>query len=237
MKTVAVCSSRGAPGVTTTCLLLAAQLRASVLVESDLCGGVLAVRYGLGREPGLVTLAAAHPQDPSGWLDHAQDAGGVPVLVGPDSPEAAQSLWRSAGGRLAAIIDEADGTAVVDCGRLWSRVQVLDEADLILVIARPSAEEVVSASHAIESLRRTKHASTAVVLIGDGPYRAPEIQGAVDCPVLGHLPEDRPAAQHLRDGGASSRSLARSRLARAVAGLGETVAPLLTSAPEEVAAR
>lgn len=237
MKTVAVCSSRGAPGVTTTCLLLAAHLQASVLVEADLCGGVLAVRYGLGREPGLVTLAAAHPQDPSGWLEHAQDAGGVPVLVGPDSPEAAQSLWRSAGGRFASIIDEGDGIAVVDCGRLWTRVQLLDEADLVLVVARPSAEEVVSAAHAIESLRRNCSASIALVLVGDGPYRPAEVQGAVDCPVLARLPEDRSAAQHLRDGGASSRALSRSRLARGVAGLGETIAPLVTPAPEKVAAR
>jgi MinD-like ATPase involved in chromosome partitioning or flagellar assembly len=206
-----------------------------VLVEADLCGGVLAVRYGLGREPGLVTLAAAHPQDPSGWLEHAQDAGGVPVLVGPDSPEAAQSLWRSAGGRLAAILDEGHGIAVVDCGRLWSRAQVLDGADLVLVVSRPSAEEVVSTSHAIESLRRSAPVSMAVVLVGDGPYRAAEVQEAVDCPVLDHLPEDRSAAQHLRDGGASSRSLSRSRLARAVAGLGDTIAPLVTSAPGKVA--
>jgi MinD-like ATPase involved in chromosome partitioning or flagellar assembly len=237
MKTVAVCSSRGAPGVTTTCLLLAAQLQASVLLEADLCGGVLAVRYGLGREPGLVTLAAAHPHDPDGWLDHAQDAGGVPVLVGPDSAEAAQSLWRSAGGRLTAIIQEAEGMAVVDCGRLWGRTQILDDADVVLVVTRPSAEEIVSTSHAIGSLHRTKPSSIVVALVGDGPYRASDVQEAVDCPVLCHLPEDRPAAQHLRDGGASRRSLTRTRLVRAVAGLGEALAPIVTSVPEKVSVR
>src|SRR3546814_13554520 len=62
-----------------------------LLVEADLSGGVLAVRYGLGREPGLTSLAAANPTEEGGWLDHAQDAGGVPVLVGPDSPEAAEA--------------------------------------------------------------------------------------------------------------------------------------------------
>ena len=77
MKTVALCSARGAPGVTTTSLLLAARMEGAALVEADLAGGVLAVRYGLGREPGLVTLAASNPAQSGGWLDHAQDAGGV----------------------------------------------------------------------------------------------------------------------------------------------------------------
>ena len=79
MRAVALCSARGAPGVTTTALLVASHLDA-VMVEADLSGGVVAIRYGLGREPGLVTLAAANPHEPGGWLDHAQNAGGIPVL-------------------------------------------------------------------------------------------------------------------------------------------------------------
>ena len=81
MTTVALTSVRGAPGVTTTSLLLASVLEGAVLVEADLTGGVVAVRYQLGREPGLTTLAAANPHDTEGWREHAQDAGGVPVLV------------------------------------------------------------------------------------------------------------------------------------------------------------
>ena len=48
MTTVALTSVRGAPGVTTTSLLLASVLKGSVLVEADLTGGVVAVRP---REP------------------------------------------------------------------------------------------------------------------------------------------------------------------------------------------
>lgn len=85
MTTIALTSIRGAPGVTTTSLLLASVLGGAPVVEVDLSGGVIAVRYELGREPGLTTLAAANPRDPGGWRDHAQDAGGIPVLVGPDA--------------------------------------------------------------------------------------------------------------------------------------------------------
>src|SRR3546814_11529374 len=76
MKTIALASVRGAPGVTTSALLLASRLGGSALVEADLSGGVLAVRYGLGREPGLTSLAPANPTEAGGWLEHAQDAGG-----------------------------------------------------------------------------------------------------------------------------------------------------------------
>ena len=117
MTTVALTSVRGAPGVTTTSLLLASVLEGAVLVEADLTGGVVAVRYQLGREPGLTTLAAANPHDTEGWREHAQDAGGVPVLVGPDAPDAAESLWRSAGDRLALIVGRVDPWVMVDAGR------------------------------------------------------------------------------------------------------------------------
>ena len=63
MKVVALASVRGAPGVTTTSLLLASTFEDAPVVEADLDGGVLAVRYGLGREPGLTTLAAAGPEE------------------------------------------------------------------------------------------------------------------------------------------------------------------------------
>lgn len=223
MKTVALCSARGAPGVTTTSLLLAARMEGAALVEADLAGGVLAVRYGLGREPGLITMAASNPAQSGGWLDHAQDAGGVAVLVGPDSGEAAESLWRSAGERIASVLDRSDGWAVVDAGRVGRRSVVVDSADLVMVLLRPVAEEVVTAAHAIGSLHRSTRGTVSAVLVGDGPYRADDVEQALGCAVLAHLPDDAGTANHLRDGGTSSRAVARSRLARSVAGLGDVI--------------
>jgi len=223
MRTVALCSVRGAPGVTTTSLLLASRLEGAALVEADLAGGVVAVRYGLGREPGLTTLAAANPHAPGAWRDHAQDAGGVPVLVGPDAPEASESLWRTAGDRLATIIGRSDGWAIVDAGRVRIVTSLVKGADLLLVIARPTAEQIVGASHALATLRPVAPEQVAIVLVGDGPYNAVDVESGLGCTVLAHLPDDRSAAEHLVDGRISRSRLARSPLARAVAVLGDGV--------------
>ncbi len=240
MRTVALCSARGAPGVTTTSLLLASHLDA-VLVEADLAGGVVAVRYGLSREPGLVTLAAASPAGPAGWRDHAQDAGGIPVLVGPDAADTAESLWRTAGERLVAALDRSDGWAVVDAGRVWRRTRIVDAADVVLVLARPNAEELVAATHAAAVLNapgiKARGGRVGVVLVGDGPYRPGNIDDALGAPVLAHLPADESTAKHLRDGGTSGRALARSRLSRAVAGLVELLDPSSAPVPEMAAVR
>jgi MinD-like ATPase involved in chromosome partitioning or flagellar assembly len=231
VKTVALCSARGAPGVTTTALLLAARLEGAVLVEADLTGGVVAVRYGLGREPGLVSLAASNPARSGGWLDHAQDAGGVAVLVGPDSGEAAEALWRSAGERIASVLARSDGWAVVDGGGVWRRAPLVDSADLAVVVIRPVAEQVVSAAHAVGTLRRSTRGELAVVLAGDGPYRSGDVADALGYQVLAHLPDDPVTAEHLRDGGASSKAVGRSRLARAVVALGDVIETRLATAP------
>lgn len=236
-----LCSARGAPGVTTTSLLLAARFEDAALVEGDLAGGVLAVRYGLGREPGLVTLAASNPTQPGGWLDHAQDAGGVAVLVGPDSGEAAESLWRSAGERIVSVLARSEGLAVVDAGRLRPQGALVESADLFIVMLRPVAEQVVTSAHAIASLRRSARGPVSAILVGDGPYGARDIEEALGCPVLAHLPHDPDTADHLRDGGTSSRAVARSRLARSIAGVGDVIEVHLDSSapgsPEEVLVR
>ena len=61
---VTVGSVRGSPGVTSWSLLLAAAWPAGpavdrVVLEADPDGGVLGARYGLGVEPGAVSLIAA----------------------------------------------------------------------------------------------------------------------------------------------------------------------------------
>ena len=61
---VTLASVRGSPGVTSWALLLAAAWPAAVdaervVVEADLDGGVLGARYGLGVDPGVVSLIAA----------------------------------------------------------------------------------------------------------------------------------------------------------------------------------
>lgn len=219
MKVISLASVRGAPGVTTTALLLASTFTDGLVVEADLDGGVLAVRYGLGREPGLTTFAASGHDVEGGWRAHAQDAGGVPVLVGPDAPGASASLWRTAGERITHKLVAADGVAVVDAGRLRSPVPLVAASDLLAVLVNPVADQLVALTHLVPTLRQAVRGRVAVVLVGAGPYGAAEVELSVGVSVVGELPNDPDAAEVLRVGGSRSR-LARSQLARAVGALG-----------------
>lgn len=225
MKLVSLASVRGAPGVTTTALFLAATQPDGLVVEADLDGGVLAVRYGLGREPGLTTFAAGGHDD-DGWKTHAQDAGGVPVLVGPDAPGASASLWRTAGERITHKLIAADGMGVVDTGRLRSPVSIVAASDLLAVLANPVADQLVGLTHLVPTLRQTIRGRVGVVLVGAGPYRAEDVERSVGVPVLGELPNDPDAAEALRVGGSRHR-LARSALARSVGALAAEMGSLL----------
>lgn len=235
MKIVTLASMRGAPGVTTTALLLASTLGGAAVVEADLDGGVLAVRYELGREPGLTTFAASGVEGGTDWRAHAQDAGGVPVLVGPDAPAASGSLWRTAGERITHKLVAADGVAVVDAGRLRTVVPVVSASDLLAVLVCPVAEQLVALAHLLPTLHQAIRGRVAVVLVGDGPYAAADVEGPLDVVVLGGLPNDHDAAKTLRDGTASRTRLARSPLARAVAALGAAVSTAVVESEEVTA--
>ena len=226
MKVISLASVRGAPGVTTTALLLASTFTDGLVVEADLDGGVLAVRYRLGREPGLTTFAASGHDAEGGWRAHAQDAGGVPVLVGPDAPGASASLWRTAGERITHKLVAADGVAVVDAGRLRSPVPLVAASDLLAVLVNPVADQLVALTHLVPTLRQAVRGRVAVVLVGTGPYGAAEVERSVGVPVVGELPNDPDAAEVLRVGGPRSR-LARSQLARAVGALSVELASSL----------
>lgn len=235
MSVFLVGSLRGSPGVTTACVLLAGCFARGVVVEADRDGGVLAVRHGLGREPGLTTLAGA--RGPIGWEAHAQSVGGVPVLVGPESLERTGALWSHAGDRLVnALTTPADGDGevdvVVDVGRFassWPPAGLGQVASGVVVVVRPVAEQLVGLT---QHLGRWSAAGwpVGVVLAGVGPYRARDVADGLGVPVLGVLPEDRRAAATLADGG-SARVLARSPLARAV----RTLADTLTDAASDAA--
>lgn len=235
MNIVVLGSLRGAPGVTTTALMVAGGLERSVLVEADLAGGVLAVRYGLGREPGLTTLAAAGPVESDGWRAHAQNAGGVAVLVGPDAAESREALWRRAGQRLGAILDASDAFGVADAGRLTGSVPLLDVASLLVVLVRPVAEHLVALSHCLPRLRQTTRSGVVgAVLVGNGPYRPSDVAQPLGIDVLGVLPDDRRAADLLIDGGRSAGAVGRSRLARAATGVTAAIAGSLQAHPADI---
>ena len=232
MTVIGIGSVRGAPGVTTTSILLAGALGDAALVEADLAGGTIAARYGLGREPGLTTLAASVPLAPDDWRNHAQDAGGVDTITGPDAPASARGLWRRAGTQLGAALTGSDTTVVADLGRIDDDTPLIDEVVLLVVLVQPVTEHLVTLSHHLPALR-PRGEQIGVVLVGDGAYRPADVAGPLEIDVLGALPHDQRAAETLRGGGSAVR-LARSRLVRSAVGLAGAIGGLLADVPDAV---
>lgn len=204
-------------GATTLALAVAAWLERALLVEADADGGVLALRYGLGREPGLVTLAAARDVRADAVFDHAQRLpGGLAAVPAPESPERATHLLRNAGGRLAWLLAALDGVdVVVDAGRLGPSSPAtcfVSSAATTLLVARPRAEELVAGAERVAALAAAG-ATVGMVLVGSGPYTAADVTTHLRCPVLGTIDDDPRAARALAEGG-SRKGLARSALAR-----------------------
>ena len=222
MALVCVTSVRAAPGASTLAVLAAACWpRPVALVEADPSGGALAVRYRLGRTPGLAGLAAAVRRDapPDALWAHSQMLpGDLPVVVAPESGEVTSRILRDAAPALAQWCRQLDGIdVIVDCGRLgvqdvtWPLVQLSDE---LLIVTRPRAEELYPVAHRFRSISN-EVASVGLVLVGDRPHSPNEISTQLGITVHGVVADDPRAAGVLTFGG-SSRGLRRSPLVRSV---------------------
>jgi hypothetical protein len=155
MALITVAADKGAPGVTTTALALAAVWpRPCLLAECDPAGGDLvywlpgADGGRLDPRRGLVSLAvAARRGPPSRVWEHAQKLRcGLDVLLGVASAEQGSGLdplWAAIGGALAAL-PQAD--VIADCGRLGADgpyYDLLARAAAITLVLRPSLGDVV----------------------------------------------------------------------------------------------
>jgi hypothetical protein len=223
VTTIALGSVKGAPGVTTTALAIAAVWPADrplLLAEVDPDGGVLAARRALGFEPGLVGLAAAARRGVADVTHHSQALGDtVRVVVAPSAATqvraslaaAADDLWRALTG---------GGDLLLDCGRLSTASPALPlaaRADHVLLLARPRLEDVALVRDHAAPLR-TAGIAPRVVLLDDGPYRTDDVGTVVDAPVAARLPIDHRTADAL-NGVAIHHRLQRSRLLRTVRAL------------------
>jgi hypothetical protein len=246
MALVAVAAGKGAPGVTTSSVVLAAVWpRPVLLAECDPAGGDLVYRFpaaGGGRlDPrrGLLSLAVAARRGlrPGQVWEHAQTLrGGLAVLAGVGTAEQGAGLdplWGLVGTVLAQL-PEID--VVADCGRIGvdgPLHDLLAQAAAIVLITRRDLGEVARLRERIPALaaaldkRDRLAASIGVVVIADhkdfhaalAEVAAALGHGRGGAEVIGGLAYDPRAARQLRGewGGRLDRSLL-ARTARHVVG-------------------
>jgi len=164
MALISIMSAKGAPGATTTSMLLANLWPApSLLVDADPLGGDVALRLPGEHAPldanrGLMSLlpSARRGLEPQTVMAHAQTAlGGQQLLAGLPGPEqavAAAPLWAS----LAQAFARIPGIDVfADVGQVSSRsnhLAMLESSAALLCVYRPRAWSAIHTRHRLEGL-------------------------------------------------------------------------------------
>jgi hypothetical protein len=156
MGLIVITADKGAPGVTTAAVALAAVWpRPVLLAECDPAGGDIIYRLPaaegghLDPRRGLLSLAIATRRGtaPGQVWEHAQKLrGGLDVLVGVANAEQGAGLdlmWDQVGAALAAV-PEAD--VIADCGRLGADGRIyglLARADAVVLVTRAHLGDLV----------------------------------------------------------------------------------------------
>lgn len=180
MALVTVMSAKGAPGATTTAMLVAALWpQDTLLVDADPSGGDVALRLprldgrALDRDRGLLSLLplARRGVTPELVREHTQVAlGGQRVLAGLAGPEQSRAvgpLWLT----LAEAFARLPGAdVVVDAGQVHSQaphLALVHRSDALLVVYRPTAWNVLHTRRRLEALAdHLSDSPTRVGLVG-----------------------------------------------------------------------
>jgi hypothetical protein len=197
---------------------------------------VIAARYGLGDTPGLSSLAAESRRGLDGdavWR-HAQHVpGGVPVLVGPATPDEAHAVLRDLAEALNDwSTEQTEIDVIIDCGRIpqgSSTVGVIGEANVVLVLTRPTLDQLRPAAHRVAALNASG-VEAGLLLVGDKPYGPAEVTASMKVNVTGVVAWDPRTAAVLTGSHGAVPDLRRSPLVRSVATLAGRLAP--TPSPE-----
>jgi len=183
---VVLSSVRGSPGVTSWSLLLAAAWPAEyeaerVVLEADPAGGVLGVRYGLGVEPGVVTLIAGLRRsagEPVPVAEHGRPIGpGTWVIPGPETGEQSFALWSRLASTVAAGVAGDERVWVVDAGRIDAaspQRAFVEHASLTLVVSRPAHEDLLQVPARVATMQRTCP-TVGVIVVGKTRHKAAEL--------------------------------------------------------------
>jgi len=186
MALIAIASDKGAPGVTTAALALAAVWpRPVLLAECDPAGGDLVYRFpAAGGGPldprrGVLSLAvvARRGMQPQQVWEHVQKLhGGLDVLAGVTNAEqgAGLSLLWGPIGKVLASLPQAD--VIADCGRLGADGPLYDllaEATTVVLVTKVRVADVIrlrdraSAFAAAAQSRGRRGFGVGVVVIAD----------------------------------------------------------------------
>jgi MinD-like ATPase involved in chromosome partitioning or flagellar assembly len=212
-RVIALLSGKGAPGVTTVAIGLAAALseqgRRVVLVDADLRGGNVGPYLDLDPRRGLVGLpfgsdgaSATGPVE-----EELQEGPGFMVLAGVERPDS--GLTVSAELVMAAVrtLQEKFDDVLVDVGEVVAGASsaaseaILRTADRLLVLVGADLVGLWNARAVLRYLREglgaAPEAIGAVLNRREGRehYAAEEVERALGLPVLAELPEDRRAAR------------------------------------------
>jgi hypothetical protein len=182
---IAVAADKGAPGVTTACVALAAVWpRPVLLAECDPSGGDLVYRLpsasGGQLDPGrgLLSLAVAVRRglEPAQVWEHTQKLhGGLDLLVGLVTPEQGaglDALWGPVGAALARL---PDADTIADCGRIGvagPHYDLLGQASLVVLVTRATLAEMVRLRERVTVLvstlaRRGQAPPVAIVVVAE----------------------------------------------------------------------
>jgi hypothetical protein len=242
-RLVAVAQARSSGATTAALVLGLCWPRPAVLAELDPAGGVLAARFGLAPNPGLLTLAASGPHSTAADVHaHTQPLGALPAVVGPIGAEAAAAALGQLLPEFGDVLAALDGDVIADCGRLGpGSVQVapiLSAASLVLLVARPSADGVADLRHRLAILPEKVRSRAVVLLVGSKPYPPAEVAAVLDVEVAGTLARDPGAADLLASGVTGGLRLGRSALWRSARSVVDALACRLDqSAPAPPADR
>jgi hypothetical protein len=232
MAVVAIGSVHGAPGVTTLALALAAAWpRAALVIEADPDGGTVAARTAMPVVPGLTELAArARGEVSASDIDACSQplpAGGRAVVAAPGADATGAALRSATPALLPHLRTLADTDVLADVGRLRPgspALGLVEGADLLVVVVRPTTAEVAVLAHRLAVLQG---APDLVVVCGPGgEHTASEVADVLGIDVLASLPHDVRGVRSLEWGAprAHRNLLVRAAVSLA-AGLAERVRP------------
>ena len=238
---IGLLSAKGAPGVTTSSLAIAAQWpRPVVVVDADPSGGDIAAGLGQGVWPAgrhlleLVARCRTQPLQAALRALVARPGEHAPlVLAGLGSPAQAAAVPWATLGRGLARLDTVD--VVCDLGRYLhsgGNRDLAEACDRILVLTRSTLPAVRATLRLLDLLQAGRlGARTGLLVVAPGePYPADEVATACETPLVGVLPDDPRAAAVWSDGASAGRSLSRSPLQRAARHVAKTLAGPETSA-------